>query len=174
VFDHPLCRGQDQGTLAEGGQSNPIEFPFDLLDGRCGPMMCPSFFGRGVFGVLLAGPGGSVCEQGRPWWWRTVGIWSRMAGWCFVMIAVVGCRELRWRLACSVLASVRRGFGFGRFRVASGRQCGARRRRGLVRRLGVAGIGTLERGRRARVSRASTIAKVIGRAVLSTRSLTGT
>jgi hypothetical protein len=29
VFDHPPCRRQDKGTLAETAQPDPIEFPFD-------------------------------------------------------------------------------------------------------------------------------------------------
>ena len=39
VFDHPLCRRQDQGTLAETAQSDPIEFPFDRINSRCHPTM---------------------------------------------------------------------------------------------------------------------------------------
>ena len=60
VFDHPLGRGQDQGTLAKTGQPDPIEFPFDRINGRCRPMMFRVHGCRGLLSVVLASPGRAV------------------------------------------------------------------------------------------------------------------
>src|SRR6185436_2153086 len=64
VFDHPLCRRQDQGTLAETTKSDLIEFPFDRITSWCRPTTFRVLGCRGLVGVLLAGPGGSVRPQG--------------------------------------------------------------------------------------------------------------
>ena len=64
VFDHPLCRGQDKGTLAESARPDSIEFSCDRVNGCRRPTMLCVHGCRGVLGVLLAGPGGAVRAQG--------------------------------------------------------------------------------------------------------------
>ena len=64
VFDHPPCRRQDQGTLAETAQPDPIEFPFDRITSGCRPTTFRVLGCRGLVGLLLAGPSGSVRPQG--------------------------------------------------------------------------------------------------------------
>jgi hypothetical protein len=39
VFDHPLCRGQDKGTLAESARPDSIEFSCDRVNGCRRPTM---------------------------------------------------------------------------------------------------------------------------------------
>jgi len=63
VFDHPLGRGQNQGTLAKTGQPDPIELPLDRINGRCRPMMFRVHGSRGLPTVALASPGGAVRAQ---------------------------------------------------------------------------------------------------------------
>ena len=75
VFNHPLRRRQDQDTLAETAQPDPIEFPFDRINRRCRPR-CSASMVVAAARCVVGGSRWRGTRAGRPWWWKTAGIWS--------------------------------------------------------------------------------------------------